>query len=239
MAKILTGGSCMGWVLIIFWFYSPPPDTEDTPPTFIVALSLSLPLILAIKLIILTNRYLVHIDKMFSSLRYLNQPATRFAAEALIKNGGIGISGSTTCFSYAKRAMSISALSDFKGKHFISIDQLSNEELRGLLDLSKKYKSTYGKGSSVEPTSAPKPLTGQSVSMIFQKRSTRTRVSTETGMNLLGGQSLFLGPSDIQLGVNESMRDTALVLSRYVYLYICCMLCCIFHCSLYIILLTH
>jgi len=110
--------------------------------------------------------------------------------------------------------MSISALSGFEGKHFISIDQLSNEELRGLLDLSKKYKSVYGKGSLVEPISAPKPLTGQSVSMIFQKRSTRTRVSTETGMSLLGGHSLFLGPSDIQLGVNESMKDTALVLSR-------------------------
>ena len=53
------------------------------------------------------------------------------------------------------------------------------------------------------------------MSMIFQKRSTRTRVSTETGMGLLGGQALFLGPSDIQLGVNESMRDTALVLSRF------------------------
>ena len=168
---------------------------------------------------------------MLSSLRYLNQPVTRFAADALVKNSGIS---STACFSYAKRAMSISALSDFKGKHFISIDQLSNEELRGLLDLSKKYKSTYGKGSSVEPTSAPKPLTGQSVSMIFQKRSTRTRVSTETGMNLLGGQSLFLGPSDIQLGVNESMRDTALVLSRYVHICIFayCILLCLFHCSI-------
>lgn len=111
--------------------------------------------------------------------------------------------------------MSIAALSSFEGKHFLSIDQLSNAELRGLLDLSKKYRDTYGKHSSVDPVSAPKPLTGKSVSMIFQKRSTRTRVSTETGMVLLGGQALFLGPSDIQLGVNESMRDTALVLSRF------------------------
>ena len=238
MAKILTRGSCR--VLIIIFgslrfshFNSPPPDTEDTPPRYLHCCTFTF--------VAIDSSYqahnsdqsiLVHIDKMFSSLRYLNQPATRFAAEALIKNGGIGISGSTTCFSYAKRAMSISALSDFKGKHFISIDQLSNEELRGLLDLSKKYKSTYGKGSSVEPTSAPKPLTGQSVSMIFQKRSTRTRVSTETGMNLLGGQSLFLGPSDIQLGVNESMRDTALVLSRYVYLYICIFVVC---CAVYFI----
>lgn len=62
---------------------------------------------------------------------------------------------------------------------------------------------------------APKPLTGQSMAMIFQKRSTRTRVSTETGMNLLGGHALFLGPSDIQLGVNECMKDTANVLSRF------------------------
>ncbi|EED96227.1 hypothetical protein THAPSDRAFT_997 [Thalassiosira pseudonana CCMP1335] len=140
---------------------------------------------------------------MFASLRFANQPSIRLAADIFVKNG---------C---AKRAMSISALSGLEGKHFISIDKLSNEELRGLLDLSKKYRDTYGKNSAADPATAPKPLTGQSVSMIFQKRSTRTRVSTETGMNLLGGQSLFLGPSDIQLGVNESMRDTALVLSRF------------------------
>lgn len=61
----------------------------------------------------------------------------------------------------------------------------------------------------------PRPLEGYSMSMIFQKRSTRTRVSTETGMAMLGGHALFLGPSDIQLGVNESMRDTANVLCRF------------------------
>lgn len=57
-------------------------------------------------------------------------------------------------------------------------------------------------------------LLGKSVAMIFQKRSTRTRVSTETGMGLLGGRALFLGPTDIQLGVNESMKDTAKVGKR-------------------------
>jgi ornithine carbamoyltransferase len=101
------------------------------------------------------------------------------------------------------------------GRNFISIDELSNAELQGLIDLSKQYRDTYGKNSSVDPLKAPKPMMGETMSMIFQKRSTRTRVSTETGISLLGGHALFLGPSDIQLGVNESMRDTALVLSRF------------------------
>ena len=102
------------------------------------------------------------------------------------------------------------ALASLKGQHFMSIDQLTRDELNGLLDLSHYYKDQYGnKGSTAQP------FLGKSVSMIFQKRSTRTRVSTETGMHLLGGHALFLGPSDIQLGVNESMKDTALVLSRF------------------------
>eukprot|EP00525_Craspedostauros_australis_P006031 CAMPEP_0198113072 /NCGR_PEP_ID=MMETSP1442-20131203/4823_1 /TAXON_ID= /ORGANISM="Craspedostauros australis, Strain CCMP3328" /LENGTH=346 /DNA_ID=CAMNT_0043770061 /DNA_START=221 /DNA_END=1261 /DNA_ORIENTATION=+ len=102
-------------------------------------------------------------------------------------------------------------LSTLKGEHFMTIDQLTNDELKGLLNLSQKYKDIYSDKSNPNP----KPLDGDSVSMIFQKRSTRTRVSTETGMALLGGHALFLGPSDIQLGVNESMRDTASVLARF------------------------
>lgn len=73
------------------------------------------------------------------------------------------------------------------------------------------YKKLYADKSKP----LPRPLEGYSMSMIFQKRSTRTRVSTETGMSMLGGHALFLGPSDIQLGVNESMRDTANVLCRF------------------------
>jgi len=116
---------------------------------------------------------------------------------------------------YLSAPASTDALKGMIGRNFLSIDELSNKELRGLLDLSKHYKATYGKNSLVDPADAGKPLVGKSTAMIFQKRSTRTRVSTETGTNLLGGHALFLGPSDIQLGVNESMKDTALVLSRF------------------------
>ena len=102
------------------------------------------------------------------------------------------------------------AVSTLKGEHFMSIDQLTRQELTGLLDLSHHYKQLYRDQKQLY-----QPLQGDSVSMIFQKRSTRTRVSTETGMALLGGHALFLRPSDIQLGVNESMRDTASVLARF------------------------
>ena len=93
-----------------------------------------------------------------------------------------------------------------KPKHFMCISQLSNDELNGLIDHSIALKQEFKK----DPIKARAvlPLNGHSMSMIFQKRSTRTRVSTETGMFLLGGHGLMLGPQDVQLGVNESMKDT-------------------------------
>ncbi len=63
---------------------------------------------------------------------------------------------------------------------------------------------------------APRPLAGRTLAMIFQKASTRTRVSFEVGMVRLGGHALFLSPEDTQIGRGEPIRDTARVLSRYV-----------------------
>jgi ornithine carbamoyltransferase len=95
----------------------------------------------------------------------------------------------------------------------MSIDQLSNEELNGLLEHSIAIKTAFK--SNPTQSRALCPLKGVTMSMIFQKRSTRTRVSTETGLFLLGAHGLMLGPQDIQLGVNESMKDTAMVLNRF------------------------
>jgi hypothetical protein len=106
-------------------------------------------------------------------------------------------------------SLSVKTLSTaLKGKHFVEISQLSNHELDDLIDHSLAIKKSFKDASTAKIARAKKPLEGRTVSMIFQKRSTRTRVSTETGVFLLGGHALMLGPQDIQLGVNENMRDT-------------------------------
>lgn len=107
-----------------------------------------------------------------------------------------------------KRSMSIQ-----HHKNLMCISQLSNSELSGLLQHSLDMKKAWYNTPDVARKT--KPLEGYSMSMIFQKRSTRTRVSSETGMFMLGGHGLMLGPQDIQLGVNESMKDTSNVLSRF------------------------
>ncbi len=94
-------------------------------------------------------------------------------------------------------------------KHLISLYDCTTEEIHNILNLAIKLKKDNKNGV------AHHLLKGKSLGMIFTKSSTRTRVSFEVGMYQLGGQSLFLSGSDIQLGRGESIYDTANVLSRY------------------------
>ena len=84
------------------------------------------------------------------------------------------------------------------------------EDLEDIIDLGIKLKQKSKNGDSIEL------LKGKTLGMIFEKSSTRTRVSFEVGMTKLGGHAIFLSTSDIQLGRGETIEDTALVLSRYV-----------------------
>ena len=95
-------------------------------------------------------------------------------------------------------------------RHFLDLDVLPREELRQILDLGTAFKS--GK----PPEGQAKPLAGKAMAMIFEKPSTRTRVSFELGMRQLGGEVIVLERESSQLGRGESVADTARVLSRYV-----------------------
>jgi len=94
-------------------------------------------------------------------------------------------------------------------KHLLKLSDWSKEEIMDTLNLADqlKYEQKHG--------IAHPRLAGQTLGMIFQKSSTRTRVSFETGMYQLGGQALFLSSRDLQIGRGEPVQDTARVLSRY------------------------
>lgn len=95
-------------------------------------------------------------------------------------------------------------------KHLLKLLDLTGEEIINLLDLADQLKYDLKHG-------IPHPrLKGKTLGMIFQKSSTRTRVSFEVGMYQLGGHALFLSSDDLQIGRGESIEDTARVLSRYV-----------------------
>lgn len=94
-------------------------------------------------------------------------------------------------------------------KHLLKMSDLSKEEIIGILDLADKLKDENKKGIK-HPL-----LAGKTLGMIFQKSSTRTRVSFEVGMYQLGGYPLFLSSNDLQIGRGEPVQDTARVLSRY------------------------
>ena len=99
---------------------------------------------------------------------------------------------------------------DGEPTHFVDIDDLSRDELHEVLTRATDLKERQRRG---KPHAL---LDGRTLGMVFEKPSTRTRVSFETGMTQLGGHAIFLGPDDIHLGHGEPVRDTARAISRYV-----------------------
>ncbi len=95
-------------------------------------------------------------------------------------------------------------------KHFLSIADLTPDELKNLLDLATQLKTEWRNGGN-------KPiLQGKSLALVFQKPSLRTRVSFEMGMVHLGGYAFYLSPNEVKMGGRESVADVARVLSGYV-----------------------
>ena len=95
-------------------------------------------------------------------------------------------------------------------KHLLSIESLSASEIHEILALAKELKAKRGHDTA-------KPLAGECWGLLFAKSSTRTRVSFEVGIRELGGDSLFLSSSEIQLGRGEPIEDTARVLGRMIH----------------------
>ncbi|MCH7958032.1 MAG: ornithine carbamoyltransferase, partial [Proteobacteria bacterium] len=93
-------------------------------------------------------------------------------------------------------------------RHFLDIDRLDEATLRHILDWAAALK----RGDS--PDGDARPLAGRTLAMIFEKPSTRTRVSFEVGMQQLGGYVVVLSETNTQLGRGETVADTARVLSR-------------------------
>ncbi|KAH8697206.1 ornithine carbamoyltransferase [Talaromyces proteolyticus] len=104
--------------------------------------------------------------------------------------------------------------SPFAPRHLLSIADLTPAEFTALVRNAAQHKKAIKTGSV--PRNLLGALSGKTVAMMFSKRSTRTRISTEGAVAQLGGQPMFLGKDDIQLGVNESLYDTAVVISSMV-----------------------
>lgn len=101
-------------------------------------------------------------------------------------------------------------------RHLISIKDLSDDEFKSLVDRAEYYKKVFKSNDISEFQKQHLKLLGKTIALIFTKRSTRTRISTEGAAAFFGGQPMFLGKDDIQLGVNESFYDTTKVVSSMV-----------------------
>src|SRR5437667_6373510 len=95
-------------------------------------------------------------------------------------------------------------------KHLLSLEQLARADMERILAAAPVFKKERGNHPKL-------PLKGQTWALIFNKASTRTRVSFEVGIRELGGHSIYLSQNDIQMGRGETVADTARVLSRYVH----------------------
>lgn len=102
-----------------------------------------------------------------------------------------------------------------KPRHFLDLNEFSGAELRAMLDVAKRLKADR-KGHPRGLPDAKAPLAGRMVALIFQQPSTRTRASFEVGIRQLGGETMLISASDMQIGRGETISDTAKVLSRYV-----------------------
>lgn len=99
---------------------------------------------------------------------------------------------------------------NIKGKDFLSLKDFDPDTIKSLVEKAIQLKQAQKAGEKIQP------LQGKILGMIFEKPSTRTRVSFETGMLQLGGQAIYLNSHDMQIGRGETISDTAKVLSRYV-----------------------
>jgi ornithine carbamoyltransferase len=100
-------------------------------------------------------------------------------------------------------------------RHFLDLDEVGTDDIRLMLDNAKKRKAARNGLAHAAPD-ADQPLKGKLLAMLFEKPSTRTRVSFDVAMRQLGGETLLLNGNDTQLGRGETIADTARVLSRYV-----------------------
>jgi len=94
-------------------------------------------------------------------------------------------------------------------KHFLDLDKFDQASLRTMLDMGNAFRKDG-------PRAEDKPLAGKALALIFEKPSTRTRISFDLGMRQLGGETVIMTPAETQLGRGETIADTARVLSRYV-----------------------
>jgi ornithine carbamoyltransferase len=95
-------------------------------------------------------------------------------------------------------------------RHFLDLTDIPKPVLAGLIDSSRTMKAARAKGQIASP------LAGKTLAMVFDKPSTRTRVSFDVAMRQLGGEAILLTAQEMQLGRGETLADTARVLSRYV-----------------------